>query len=413
MHTRQTINRSTDVTTNLGLYPWFQFFRSLIFWHSVWFLFFQGQLSASEAILLAAVYDIGTFVLEVPSGYLSDRVGRRLTLMIAMLASLAGCILLASGSSFEVFLVAQLLLGAGTAFASGTDTALLYDSLLDQNRESEVANHELRAWRASFAALAISAVAGGALATIAAELPYIAAAVSAAIGFILVLWFKEPSRAPDTHHEQSITAQVQTIARYFRNRTLLWLFALTVGMYVFSHVPFVFAQPFIAQSLAALGFSAQAPLASGAVTATMMLVSVAVSLHTARLEAAIGRGRVFLLALTIQVTLITVLMSTVHPAAIALLLLRMVPDALARPFILASIHPELSSNHRATYLSLQSLCGRIAFSGALLVASLGASERGVLTHAALQSILVWYVAAGVTLLIALAATLHAARLKTE
>jgi MFS family permease len=67
------------VSNNIRLYPWFQFFRNLHFWQSNWFLIFQHELSAAEAISLFAVFDIGTILSEVPSGYMSDRIGRRLS----------------------------------------------------------------------------------------------------------------------------------------------------------------------------------------------------------------------------------------------------------------------------------------------------------------------------------------------
>jgi hypothetical protein len=65
-----------SVARNITLYPWIKFCQNLIFWQAVWFLFFQTELSAADAIVLYAIYDIGTTVLEVPSGYLSDRLGR-------------------------------------------------------------------------------------------------------------------------------------------------------------------------------------------------------------------------------------------------------------------------------------------------------------------------------------------------
>ena len=51
---------------NVALYPWFRFFRELIFWQAIWFLYFQNALTPAEAILLYAVYDVSTTVLEVP-----------------------------------------------------------------------------------------------------------------------------------------------------------------------------------------------------------------------------------------------------------------------------------------------------------------------------------------------------------
>ena len=88
------------MSRNVALYPWFKFFQNLIFWQAVWFLYFQNTLSAAEAIALYAVYDIATTCLEVPSGYMSDRLGRRRTLIMASLAAILGSALLAIGGAF-------------------------------------------------------------------------------------------------------------------------------------------------------------------------------------------------------------------------------------------------------------------------------------------------------------------------
>ncbi|MGI9356810.1 MAG: hypothetical protein ACR2PF_16830 [Rhizobiaceae bacterium] len=88
--TDQELDPKSEMAKNVGLYPWFKFFQNLVSWQAVWFLYFQCELSASEAILLYAVYDVATTVLKVPSGYLSDRLGRRITLIAAAIAGFAG-----------------------------------------------------------------------------------------------------------------------------------------------------------------------------------------------------------------------------------------------------------------------------------------------------------------------------------
>ncbi len=65
--------------------PWYRLFDCLLFWQAVWFMYFQAKLSGAEAILLYSVHDVATTVLEGPSGYFSDRVGRRLTLVVSTL----------------------------------------------------------------------------------------------------------------------------------------------------------------------------------------------------------------------------------------------------------------------------------------------------------------------------------------
>ena len=66
---------------NIPLYRWSRFLRNLIFLQAVWFLYFQTELSAAEAILLYAIFDVAVTMLEVPSSYMSDRLGCRKTLI--------------------------------------------------------------------------------------------------------------------------------------------------------------------------------------------------------------------------------------------------------------------------------------------------------------------------------------------
>ena len=398
--------------TNIRLYPWFQFFRNLLFWQAIWFLYFQKSLSAAEAILLAAVYDVATTALEIPSGYMSDRLGRRLTLILALIAKCAGALLLAFGDTFAIFACAQILLGASIAFASGTDTSLLYESLARENRAHEIQTHEQRAWRSGFTALAISALSGGLLAAIAPAWTFLATAAAAFIALALAFRFEEPTNAGTRQAPLTNAAQLTAIATAFRHPTLTWLFFLAAGMYTFSHVPFVFGQPFILEAIKSSQSGFDAAIVSGTVSAIMMLVSVATSWLAPSLQRRYGVGPIFLMALAIQVGLIASLAATNHPAAIALLFLRMVPNSLAGPYIIARIHPLVANATRATYLSVQSFCGRLVFAASLFAASLIAGSASTLTYADNQLILLGYAAAGSVLLIALAATRHGAGLDT-
>ncbi|NNL72340.1 MAG: MFS transporter, partial [Silicimonas sp.] len=177
---------------NVVLYPWFKFLQNLLFWQATWFLFFQSELSAAQAILIYVFYDIATTVLEVPSGYLSDRAGRRVTLIVSAVAGLLAAVMQAFGEGFLIFALAQVALGAHIAFASGTDSALLYESLEAEGRSDEVEAQEVRAWRFTFAGLMVSAVAGGAMAYFGLRIPYVATAIAFAILVVVALRFREP-----------------------------------------------------------------------------------------------------------------------------------------------------------------------------------------------------------------------------
>ncbi|HCP80891.1 MAG TPA: MFS transporter [Octadecabacter sp.] len=390
-----------DITSNISLYRWSRFLRSLIFWQAVWFLYFQDILSGAQAILLYVVLDVAVTVLEVPSGYMSDRLGRRKTLIASAAVTLIGVSLLGFGSSFAVFIAAQILIGAGGAFSSGTDEAMLYESLAAVDREDEIEAQEVIAWRFSFIGLALSAVTGGALALLDPRLPFIATGVAMA-GLLWVTWrFVEPPRTTEIP-EGSELLRLSQLGDNFRNPVLLWFFALAVLMYCFSHLPFIFGQPFILQAVTDIGLTSSAPLVSGLITALMMGISVAVSLVALKLRDRLGLALLLLSAFGLQIAISGVMALTDSAVVFVFLLLRMVPDALSRPFILGRIQPLLSDDSRATWLSLKSFVGRLVFALALSAGAISTTNAGLMPYADIARILTIATLIGVTALVLLA-----------
>jgi hypothetical protein len=189
-----------------------------------------------------------------------------------------------------------------------------------------------------------------------------------------------------------------------QDRALLWIFAFAVGSYVLSHVPYVFAQPYLKETLTKAGYAADTPVVSGILIAAMMTVSVMAGTFVLALRKRIGTIGNLLLAMLMQTGLILALAFLVHPAAIFLLVLRMVPNALSRPIIMEIIHPRIESGYRATYLSFQNLVSRLTLSGTLFLSAWFTSGAESVTEETLRTILPYYGAAGMILIAVLAMT---------
>ncbi len=394
------MSTSTALARNIRLYPWHQLFHNLVFWQATWFLYFQDILSASQAILLYVIYDLTVTVFEVPSGYMSDRVGRRITLVASAGIYTIGLGLLPVGSSFAVLALAQGMIGVAAAFKSGTDTAFLYQSLNGLGRAGEMERQSLRAWRFGFVGLGLSAAIGGGLALWAPSLPFWLSALSLAVATYCALRFAEPPS--DTSDATSEWSRMRALFARFSQPIVAWLFCLGLLMYGFSHIPFVFGQPFIAETLAAIGYQVEAPAVSGIVTALMMGLSVLVSLAAPGLRKRLGLVTLLLIAFGIQVGLAVALAAFGSVFAIALLLLRMVPDSLSTPFIQAHLQPLLGDESRATFLSVKSLAGRLLFAASLALAAGSTSALGQMPLGDLQAILWVYGVVGSIALIGLA-----------
>ena len=154
---------ATEIECNIELFPRYKATASVLPWLPIFFLYFIERVSLGEAVLLGSVSYFTVFLLEVPSGYCSDRYGRRPTLIFASLMTVIACALFMVANTFAVLFIAQVLLASRIAFQSGSDSALLYDSLRTLGREREYTEHETIAQKWSMTALACSCLVGGVL----------------------------------------------------------------------------------------------------------------------------------------------------------------------------------------------------------------------------------------------------------
>jgi MFS family permease len=350
---------------NVRRYAAYQAAFNFLLWLPVFVLYLSESLPLGQVLTLEAVYYATVVALEVPSGYLSDRLGRRPTLVAASLAWVAAGLVFASSSTWAGFAVAQVLLAAGMAFNSGTDSSLLYDSLDALGRADEFARREGRAQAWARASLAIAALLGGVIGAWNLRGVYIGSAAAAAVAAGVALSFTEPSR-----HQAAFALAPQLRATLFRlgDRWLAWTFVFAVAITVFDHVPYELAQPYLAAVLDGLGRSELLEPSAGVLTAGAMLLSAGVAAAAPRMLRW-GPKRALLVAMATHGVLLGALSLAVHPVVAGLLLLRSVPSAIHGPVLQAIAHPRLPSHLRATYLSVQSLVGRLAFSGSLLVSS--------------------------------------------
>ncbi|MGE0768933.1 MAG: MFS transporter [Hyphomicrobiaceae bacterium] len=89
---------------------------------------------ASAVGIAVAVYGLARFFTAVPSGRLSDRLGRRPTLAIGGLISAAGNLWCAVASSYPEFIIARFVAGAGAGLIVTTGQIVLADITTPERR---------------------------------------------------------------------------------------------------------------------------------------------------------------------------------------------------------------------------------------------------------------------------------------
>ena len=373
----QAVILQKQLQRNLTLYPWYQAASGFLPWLPVFFLFFFQYLSLPQFLKLSAVYYFSVFILEIPSGYLSDSFGRRITLLIASTFAIVAYFIFIFANSFWLFAIAQFSLAGFFSFKSGSDNSLLYDSLQALELESEYAQREANATRFSMLALAVSAFAGGVSGLFNLVIPYVLSLIGAFATLYFVVQFCEP---PRLEKAAPFLQQLRKCLVSLANPSLLWLFAFFVVAYSLQHVPAEFNQPYI-KLLQKNWFteSDTSSLVSGVMVAISMLGGAWGAAISIRLLKRIGVQKLLLSSLAIMLLIVAGMAAVLHPAVLFLVLLRNFPMALSEAPLLAAIAPHLNSSYRATYLSLQSLAGRLGFALILLTLS-GAVGSGVETE---------------------------------
>ncbi len=104
----------------------------------------RNGLDDFDLFVLQGSYAIATSLLEIPSGYIADVWGRRNSLILGSILGVCGFIIYSVSFGFWGFLFAELVLGIGVSFMSGSDSAMLYDTLDSMKKPGEYLKYEGR-----------------------------------------------------------------------------------------------------------------------------------------------------------------------------------------------------------------------------------------------------------------------------
>ncbi len=355
---------------NLRLYPIYACLTACSFWLPVFFLYFAERVGLRELLWLEAVYYACVVLAEVPSGYFSDRYGRRRTLLASTGCLTAAYALFVFAEAFAALALAQALLGFGYALNSGTDTAFHSDSLDEAGLGEQYGEREAKTRSLAFFVAAVAMPVGAGVAALETRFAYGLNLLTAAGSFAVAMSFTEPARAARDQALDSARAfrrQLAECAGDLRDPTTAWIFYYAVFMTVLNHIPYEFYQSRI-ESWTGPG-SSWAPLISGLILSAGQLAAAAASRVSIRVSRRFGDRPALLSTLALQTAVIGVMGALVHPIVAAVIVLRSVPDAVGAPILLARVAEKVPSLRRATFLSLQSLAGRLAYSLWLLAMS--------------------------------------------
>jgi len=325
---------------------------SFILWVPIWVVFLQRKgLGLTQIGVLEGFAWVLTAALEVPTGAIADRFGRKASIaMGSFFYSLAMLLILAEALS-PGFLLGYALWNSSLAFISGADSALLYDSLKADGRASEAAKQSGRYAAIQQASQGIASVLGAALATVDITLCFTICGLTGLAATALVLTINEPPRLEDDAESplgywENLRTSVHIAARRPVVRALLLLNATILVVPLV--VCYVLLQPY------ALGVGL--PLASlGIVVVAVQMTTVAASWLAHRVAGRIELPTIVAVGVAVLLGATGVLGAFPSIPSIALMLAVALVPALVGPLMSARLNDLIPSGQRATILSLGAL----------------------------------------------------------
>lgn len=191
--------------------------------HGLYLLWWVQEREVSPAAVAAilAAGDLALTALEVPTGWVADRYGHRISLIVGSALQIVGmlCCWLARG--VPGLLTASLLVALGDAFRSGADQALLYRSCRALGREADFQRIEASTRAATLVALVGLLLAGGLIVeTLGFAAGWIAETALAMVGLLIAYRMVEPpAGAIDSEPRANHASRRSAVSRRESRRT--------------------------------------------------------------------------------------------------------------------------------------------------------------------------------------------------
>lgn len=321
--------------------------------------FFQSKgLSMSQVFTVITAFSLTLSILDIPTGYFSDRMGRRLTLILASLFKGIGGMVLAFSQGFFSILVSYILIGIGNSLYSGSDISLLHETNASIPPPLRLQSNKMFGRRFYFAqvGLVLASVMGGIVGAYSLDWAVRLNAVFAWVPLLIAFSLEETPR---------LGTKTEKHFQYFKKlfHELWWQ---SYEVKVFLLLAILYGAIPIVSTFALQGLLSERGLSLswfGYIFAILSTVGALSSRHVSSFEKVLGRRGSYLLIVTLTpLALLGCSFPFLQLVLISALALEIV-RGLGQALFMDQVNGYLSSDIRATGNSVVSLGTRLSVAG--------------------------------------------------
>ena len=233
------------ISRNVNLLGWFNFWTDFRPYAPIAILYF-AEVSGSYALGMSifSTVMLAQAIFEVPTGILSDRVGRKMTMVYGAGAAVIGMVFYAIGGTYLALVVGAIFEGLARSFYSGNNEALLFDTVTEMGERGSYQEYLGKTSSMFQFALAISAVLGSLMAAISFRIVMWVSVIPMILAFIVSLRLIEPSlHSAKTGNVYSHLAQA--FKHFLHNPRLRLLSIANILSYAIGEASWLFRSAFI------------------------------------------------------------------------------------------------------------------------------------------------------------------------
>lgn len=200
--------KSQDKT--IWLYYLSKFFVGLRFYIPVWLIFGKLFLDLSGLGILEAITYLITIFVDIPSGALADQIGRKKVIIIGLILLGGGHVLLGFSGDLWQYALFGIISNIGASFIAGSDSALIYDHLLEKKQQDTFVKVQSYGTFAFRIGIIIATFMGGFLYGKANYLPFLLMGIFELLSIVFWVFIKEPNLDSEKFSLQKYFQQMRT-----------------------------------------------------------------------------------------------------------------------------------------------------------------------------------------------------------
>ncbi len=317
----------------------------------LYFYFRQHGITLSQYGEMLSYYYLAMVVAEIPTGLAADRYGKRLSMVLGPLLLAVGFSILYGFASFGAFCLGQAVLGIGHAVLSGPPSALLFETLQEENRAHEYLRRESTLHAIRLLGTGLAFLMGGVVVALWGFGPCILLTAALCLVAAAVAVGMREARG-NTHIRHPL---LRSAGRDLRRPEVIWVLVYFVLLFCLLRYGFHNYQPY----LEAVG--EDNALLIGTLFCALNLVAAPFSRMAPGLAAHWGPRVVFWAMPLCMVTSFWLMAGFIERMAVGLFFLQQLPFGMHWALVQDFVNHRIQPTARATVLSVLSFSGRVVF----------------------------------------------------